>query len=772
MKAPLSWLADHLAGLPPLDELRARLPVCTTEIEAIHERGLPRTPENDESIVAGLVLEAGKHPNADRLQLCQLDTGDGAPRQIVCGAWNFGTGDTVAVSLPGAVLRDGRAIGESKLRGEVSRGMILSERELDLSSEHDGIMVLGAGFAPGEPLVTRLPLRDSVLEIEVTSNRADLLSIRGLAREIGAIFEIDLLPLSEHEPPAHADSITASYLTVESDDRELCPRFTARVFQDVTVGPSPLWLRARLHAIDIRAISNVVDITNYVAHDLGQPLHAYDLAKIPGRILTARRAKPGEHLTTLDQKDRELDPSMLLIADAAGPNGLAGVMGGANSEIGEDTSTVVLEAASFARLTILRTSARLGLRTDASNRFEKGVDANLPPIASRAAARLLVELAGARMAVRPLDVVDALPERPSIRMRMERLAEISGMEVPQAAAVGILSRLGFDPRAGQGVIDVRVPTARLLDVTREVDVIEEVARIYGLDRVPSRAMSGARTGGLTRAQSLRRLLADACCGAGLNEALTLSYVAPDLADRLDLSPDDPRREMVVLSNPLSRETAQMRTLIMPSLLEAVARNQAAGTDDVALFEIAHTYPAGPRPAPEPWTLAAVLAGRRGRGWRSPGGSADFFAVKGIVEAVLGSAGLACSTVPGDDPFLHPGRRARIVVDGFDVGFVGELHPLVAERFGVAAPIGCFELDLDQLVPLSRGAPLEQPVSEYPALRQDIAVVVADRHVAADAVEVARAAGGELLVDVSVFDVYRDAAALGADRRSLALRLTF
>ena len=774
MKAPLSWLADHLAELPPLDALRARLPICTTELEAVHERGLPATPENDASVVAGLVLEAGKHPNADRLQLCQLDTGESTPRQIVCGAWNFGTGDTVAVSLPGTVLRDGRKIVDSTLRGELSRGMILSEQELDLSNEHDGILVLGPGFAPGEPLVSRLPLRDAVLEIEVTSNRSDLLSMRGLAREIGAIFEIDLLPLDESEPPAHADGITASYVTVGSADWELCPRFTARVFQGVQIKPSPLWMRARLHAIDLRPISNIVDITNYVAHDLGQPLHAYDHAKIPGHTLTARRAKPGERVTTLDGQARELDESMLVIADADAVNGLAGLMGGANSEITEQTQTVVLEAATFARTSILRTSARLGLRTDASNRFEKGVDPNLPPIASRAAARLIVELAGGRMAARPLDVSGPQPEPAAIRMRMPRLAAITGMDVPQAAAVSILARLGFEPRAGQGIVDVRVPSPRLADVTREIDVIEEVARIHGLDRVPSLAMGGARTGGLTPNQALRRLLADACAGAGLNEALTLSYVAPDAADRLDLAAGDPRRAGVELANPLSRETAQMRTLITPSLLEVIARNRATGTDDVALFEIAHTYhpEATARLPREPWVLAAALCGKRGGGWRESAGPVNFFLTKGVLDTVLSAAGVSCTTVPGDDPFLHPGRRARVLVHGSEIGWLGELHPSIAERFGIDAPIGCFELDLDALGALRGDPPLEQPVSEFPALRQDIAVVLHDRHAAAAASSIARAAGGTLLADVAVFDVYRDAAALGADRRSLALRLTF
>jgi phenylalanyl-tRNA synthetase beta chain len=779
MKVPVQWLADHLGGpLPPLEEVVERLSLAGDKVEGVERRGLPAVDGVEELIVAGHVLAAGKHPNADRLQLTQVDVGEGARRQIVCGAWNFGAGDTVAVALPGTALLDGRRIGRSKLRGETSDGMILSERELDISQEGEGIMVLGEGWQPGEPLAPRIPLFHDVIDLEVTSNRADLLSMRGVARELHAIFGIDLAPLDDSEPPALGDRLTTNWLTIEIEDEELCPRFTARVFQDVTVGPSPLWLKARLQAAGIRPISNLVDITNYVMHDLGSPLHAYDYERIRGAGLSARRARQGETLRTLDDQVRELDPSMLVIADAEGPQALGGIMGGADSEISETTKTIVLEAANFTRTQVLRTSQKLGLRTDGSNRWEKGVHPALAPIASRAAARLVVELCGGRMTPRPLDVSAEIPPRGQLRVRMERVAHITALDVTLARAVEILDRLGFDPRAGQGTIDVRVPVTRFLDVTREIDVIEEIARIYGLERVPS-LLSVGSGGGLTAAQRVRRTIADACLGAGLTEAQTLSYVPADTPDKLGLSADDPRRTMLAVANPLSQEHSHLRTLLLPSLLEALARNAAWGRDDLALFEIAHTYhPVEGQKLPrEPWTFGAVMRGRLGgAAWRRAGEPASFFLGKGVLESILGAVGVTCRVEAMSDEldtFLHPGRKGCVQVPGDPaLGFVGELHPLTARRYGFDDPIVCIELDIDRLCERLGEAPTALPLSEFPPLRQDVALVVADGHPASAVLAAARAAGGALLSDVQVFDVWRDAESLGPGRRSLGLRLTF
>ena len=532
------------------------------------------------------------------------------------------------------------------------------------------------------------------------------------------------------------------------------------------VGPSPLWLKARLTGVGIRPISNVVDVTNYVAHDLGQPLHAYDLARLPGRTLVARRARDGEKLTTLDGKERALDSETLVIAHGEGPSGLAGIMGGADAEISDDATEVVLEAASFDRGSILRTTRRLGIRTEASNRFEKGVDPELAPIANRAAARMLVELAGAVQAPEPIDVRGEIPDPAWIVLRPGRVLAVTGVDVHGGEAAAILRRLGFEVEQFGDELRVRPPSWRALDVTREIDVVEEVARIYGLEHVPATLPEGARAGGLSTGQLLRRRLHEVLLGAGCSEVQTMSLVPADMGERLGLAEDDPRRVPVLLANPLSAEHAAMRTLLVASLADVAARNQALGRQELAIYEIAHRYQPlpGQQLPDEPWTVGALIAGP----------AVSFFTAKGILETVFRAIGLELEVEPGNgrDPFLHPGRAARIVVGGEQAGYLGELHPTLVERFGLGGTVAVFEFDatlLEQHVP---GAAIAVPVPDTPPLRQDIALIVPDEHLAGDVVAAARAAGGELLREVSVFDVYRDEAALGAGRRSLALRLTF
>jgi phenylalanyl-tRNA synthetase beta chain len=767
MKVLLEWLQDHLDDpLPPLDEFRRRITLAGVEVEKISRRGLPEQDGLESLVVAGLVLEANPHPNADRLQLCQVDTGGPEPRQIVCGAWNFGAGDTVAVAAPGLRMPDGRKLERAKLRGSLSDGMILSERELEISDEHGGILILGDGWAPGEPLASRVSLSDVVIDFEILANRSDLLSVRGVARDVAAVFDLRLRPLDEREPEAAGERPTADLIRISIEDPALCTRFTARALTGVRVGPSPLWLKARLTGVGIRPISNVVDVTNYIAHDLGQPLHAYDLSRIPGRVLVARRARAGEVLTTLDDKRRELDSETLVIAHGDGPSGIAGVMGGADAEISDDATQVVLEAAAFDRGSILRTTRRLGIRTEASNRFEKGVDPELAPLANRAAARMLVELADARMAPEPIDVRGELTEPSWIVLRPGRVHAVTGVDVEVGEAAAILGRLGFDVERSGDELRTRPPSWRALDVTREIDVVEEVARVHGLEHVPATLPAGARTGGLTTAQLLRRRLHAVLLGAGCNEVQTMSLAPADIADRLGLAGDDPRRSPVLLANPLSAEHAAMRTLLLPSLADVAARNQALGRQELAIYEIAHVYlpEAGEVLPREPWTVGALLAGR----------DVSFFTVKGVLESLFRALGLDLEVEPGTgrDPFLHPGRAARVVLAGEQMGWLGELHPSLVERLGLSGPVAAFELDATLLERQVPGPAIAVGVPDTPPLRQDIAVVVADEHLAGDVVAAARRAGGELLRDVAVFDVYRDENALGPARRSLALRLTF
>ena len=488
MRVPVSWLREYVPLEMPLPELAERLSISTAEVEGIERRGVPDEDGNLGLFRVGRVLEAEKHPNADRLQLCRVDVGEGDARQIVCGAWNFGAGATVAVALPGARLPGGLQLEQRKVRGELSDGMILAEDEVELGSDHSGIMVLPE-IEPGTPLGDVLPLVEEVLLVESTGNRPDLLSIYGLAREVAALYDLSLSAMPGGQSPG---PVPDGQVEVQVDDFAGCPRYIGRVFRDVSLGQSPVWLRARLTNAGMRPISNVVDVTNYVMLALGNPLHAFDLAKLAGGRIVVRRAQPGETIRTLDGVDRKLEPDDLMIADAERSVALAGIMGGEETEISDETTEVLLEAANFEPTGIFRSSERLRLRTEGSNRWEKGVDPYLAEPAANLATQLLAETAGAVWAA-DADVHEGLPERPVIRYRPERADELIGLETPPAEQLGWLERLGFESRKD----DVVVPTWRARDVTREVDVVEEVARAR-LDDVPftlpaRRAMFGALT---------------------------------------------------------------------------------------------------------------------------------------------------------------------------------------------------------------------------------------------------------------------------------------
>src|SRR5439155_22701343 len=464
MKVPLSWLREYARVDATTEQLVHALSISTAEVNGVERIGVP----GDLSLFrVGHVLEAGKQPDADRLQLCQVDVGEGKPYQIVCGAWNFGAGAKVAVALPGATLSNGLTLERRKLRGELSEGMILAEDEVDLGTDHSGIMVLDDALEPGTTLADVLPLVDEVLDVEPTGNRVDLLSVYGIARELAALFDGELVPLDPTEPARAGDEP----VDVRVEDSEGCPRYIGRLFRDVAIGESPIWLKARLRAAGVRSISNVVDVTNYVMLALGNPLHAFDFGTLHGGRIVVRRAKPGEELRTLDGTLRKLELSDLLIADADRPIALAGIMGGEETEVSERTTSVLLEAANFDPLALLRTSERVALRTEGSNRWEKGVDPYLAGPAATMATHLIVELAGARW-TGDTDVQAKLPEPAVVTLRPDRTNAVLGLDVPAGEQAGILERLGFEHANG----GYRVPTWRARDVTREIDLVEGVAR--------------------------------------------------------------------------------------------------------------------------------------------------------------------------------------------------------------------------------------------------------------------------------------------------------
>jgi phenylalanyl-tRNA synthetase beta chain len=728
MRVPVSWLKEYAPVDAPTPDIAERLSIASAEVKAIEHRGVPDTNGNLGLFRVGRVVEAGKHPNADRLQLCQVDVGEGEPRQIVCGAWNFGAGATVAVALPGAVLPGGQKLERAKLRGTVSDGMILSEQELELGTDHSGIIVLPGG-EPGTLLAEVLPLGEEILEVESTGNRADLLSVYGLARDLAAIYDIDLAPPPGRDP----EQVANEPVDVTIEDYEGCPRYIGRLFRDVRVGPSPPWLRARLTAAGMRPISNVVDVTNYVMLALGNPLHAFDFAALAGGRIVVRRARPGERLRTLDGVERDLDPRDLLIADGERAIAIAGIMGGEETEVTERTTEVLLEAANFEPVSLLETSERLKLRTEGSNRWEKGVDPHLAPQAATLATELIVELAGARW-VGDTDVHADLPERPVVRFRPQRTTEVIGMEIAPEPQYGLLGRLGFE-RRDEAVV---VATWRARDVTREIDVVEEVARFFLAELPETLPFRRHMEGRLSRSQRLLRLVEDVLVGAGLSEAYTPS-----------LAPAAWEAEGLRLPEPMSEEQAVLRTSLLPSLVEAARHNVAVGNEAVALFEIAHVYLPrdGALPA-EPVHVAGVLEG-------------GFARAKGDVEAVYRALKAPARFEPASHPSLHPGKAART-----NAGLVGELHPALLE-----GEWGAFELDLETLVAAAVDSPEYEDVVTYPAVKQDLAFVVGEDVSADELIAAAREAAGPELREMRPFDVYHGPQ-VGEGRKSVAFAVTF
>jgi phenylalanyl-tRNA synthetase beta chain len=839
MRVPLTWLREYCDPDLDVDGIEERLTMTGTKVEAIHHHGVAAT----ENFVVGKVLSCEPHPDADRLSVCTVELGSAAhdgPATIVCGAPNVAAGQTVAVALPGAVMSDGTKIKRAKLRGVVSEGMICAEQELAIEAAGDraeGILVLDdlsldAELAPGTPLQDVLMIATEVIELEVTPNRPDCLGVYGVARELHAATGAPLAPEPWLDDPGAAgvpgeeesdieDGSAASagalagsaQVTVECPD--LCPRFTARVFEDVTIASSPSWLKARLTAAGQRPINNVVDITNYAMLLTAQPLHAFDLERVAGARLTVRRAADGEPVRTLDGQTRPLDSEMVVIADAQGPTSIAGLMGGERSEVGPDTTRVLLEVANWHGPSIHRTSWALGLRSEASSRFEKGLAPEQCLWAQAVATRLMIELCGATVLPGTIDIGEAPPEPPTIKLREKRVQAILGMPVALARQLEILEALDFlvitpngldhprHPELPPDTVDeipraitVVVPPQRRTDVTREVDLIEEVARIDGLDRLPATLPKRRGAYGLlSHEQRLRRRALDALVGRGLYEAVGWTFASPAIADRLRLDPDDPRRAAPVVENPLSEEQSLLRTTLLGSLLDAAARNLARGMNDLRLFEAGIVFalpgdsaspaaPDGSAPHPDTWresgvherrSLAVLLAGHLHEpNWGAPQPpAADFYAVKGVLEALscaLRVEGIALA--PDPQPFLHPGRAAAVTVAGVDapIGWLGELHPLVARSWELTAA-SCFEIDLDRLI---ASAPVETDYEDligYPPLRQDLSIVLPQDVSAASVLYAARQAAGELLRDVRVFDVYTGAQ-VGEGNRSLALALSF
>ncbi len=810
MRVPLPWLREYCDPALDVRAIEERLTMTGTKVEAIHHQGVSST----DGFVVGRVLSAEQHPDADRLKVCSVDLGggDGEAATIVCGAPNVAAGQTVAVARPGAVMPDGTKLKQAKLRGVVSEGMILSETELELSSASEGILVLDTPsrgtrdltidaasspegeLVPGTPLADVLPtISVDVLELEITPNRPDCLGVYGVARELHAATGARLADAPWSEDQGSPGALAGAEVIVECSD--LCPRFTARVFEDVTIAPSPLWLKARLIAAGQRPINNVVDITNYAMLLSGQPLHAFDLDRVAGARLTVRRAHDREQVQTLDDQTRTLDAEMVVIEDDDGPTSIAGLMGGARSEVQLETRRVLLEVATWSGPNIHRSSWALGLRSEASARFEKGLQPEQCMHAQTIATRLMIELCGARVSPGTIDIGGDGPASAKIGLREARVRAILGVDVAVERQAQILAALDFASEPRDGGLEVRVPALRRDDVTREVDLIEEVARIDGLERLPATlpARRGA-AGKLTHAQRVRRAAEDALLGRGLHEIVGWSFADPELLDRLRLPADHPMRSVLRIENPMSEGQSIMRPTLLGSLLDAARHNIARNGPDVAIFESGTVYRASgdQRPADEHHGLGVLLSGAlEPRSWRGESRQADFFAAKALLGAVLERFHVDWSVQPEVWPFLHPGRsaavRASVAAGSADaadagggtaadtgepirLGFVGELHPLVAKAWDIDAAVA-FAIDLGKLAALASPVVAFTAFGPFPPLRQDLAVTLPESVSAAEALERVRAAGGRTLADVRVFDVYTGAQ-VGEGRRSLALALSF
>ena len=720
--------------------------------------------KNIQNVVAGRIVEMVRHTNSDHMWVCQVDVGGSEPLQIVTGAQNQKVGDMVPVALDGSLLPDGKEIHAGMLRGELSNGMMCSLKELGLTLHdypyaiEDGLWIMQEdGVKPGDDIAAVIGMDDHVVEFEITPNRPDCLSVIGLAREAAVTFD---KPLRLHTPdvPGSGEDIH-DHVSIRIDDPALCPRYTARMVRNVKIAPSPAWMRERLRNSGVRPINNIVDITNYVMLEYGQPMHAFDFSCIGGKQIIVRTAREGEAIQTLDGNARKLTPSMLCICDEEKPVAVAGVMGGANSEIVGDTAMVVFEGANFNGTSIRRTAAALGMRTEASGRFEKGLDP-MNTVAAVDRACELVELLGCGEVMR--GTIDVLPEPivpKTVKLEPDKVNGLLGTDVSEAEMRRILLALGFE-LDGDTII---VPSWRG-DVEHYSDIAEEIARFYGYNNIPDTLSNGltARRG-LTDIQQTENLLGSVCRAAGYDEIITYSFISPTYYDKIDLPKDSPLRDSLKILNPLGEDTSIMRTTTLPSMLEILTRNYNFRNKSAKLYELGRVYfkrADGLADEPKVLTLGAY------------GDGMDFFALKGAVEAVLKQLRIENVRFLADseNPSYHPGRCAKVFSGDRLLGVLGQIHPHVAGNYGVDAELYAAELRFDALYESKGSQPLYQPLPKFPAVTRDIAVVC-DASVTVGELEDAIRKGAKgLLKDAALFDIYTGTG-IAPGKKSVAFNLT-
>ena len=757
MKLSREWLGEFTHISASDKEYCDAMTMSGSKVE-----GYEITGEGISNVVVGRVESIVRHTNSDHMWVCQMDVG-GKTIQVVTGAQNVAQGDLVPVALDGSTLPGGKEIRAGKLRGEVSEGMLCSLGELGLEQRdypyaiEDGIFILQEDCAPGDDIRKVLGLNDTVVEFEITNNRPDCLSVRGLARESAVTFGTPLA-LAEPKVRGGAGDIRGS-LSVEILDADLCPRYTARMVKNIRVAPSPAWMRRRLRASGVRPINNIVDITNYVMLEYGQPMHAFDYACLHEGKILVRRAAEGESMQTLDGKDHELASGMLVIADPEGPVALAGVMGGANSEITDGTSVIVFESANFSGPSVRRTAIALGMRTDSSSRFEKGLDVRGTRAAADRACELVELLGAGDVLDGAVDVVAGEIADTVIPLDEGKINALLGTDIPRSFMEETLRSLGFTLSGG----DITVPSWRG-DCLREADIAEEVARFWGYDRIPATGLRGdAAQGGYSDKELFRRKLGADCRAMGFTEIMTYSFVSPSAWDKVRVPADSPLRDAFTILNPLGEDTSVMRTTALPSMLGVLSTNLNHRNMAVRLYETATVYEKTGGDLADERTV--LVLGAYGDG-------EDFFALKGAVETLLREARTPAVRFEADAaaPAYHPGRCAAVFSGSRRVGTVGQVHPDAAENFGLAVPVYCAELDAAALYALRGPEPVYVPLPRYPAIHRDLALLC-DASVPVGTLEACiRNAEKSVLRDVKLFDVYTGPG-IPEGKKSVAFSLT-
>ncbi len=769
MLVSLRWLRDYVDIGISLGELADRLTMAGLEVEEIKENAPAFT-----NVVVAKILSVKTHPETDKYYFCDVAAGEGT-YPVVCGARNIKPGDMVPLAKIGATLPGGYTIKSSKIRGCISEGMLCSEQELGIGDDASGIMILPDDLAIGLDLAEALNLKDMVLDIGVTPNRSDCLSIIGIAREVAAITGA-VLNYPDTAVPESGQDIR-NITSVDILDPDLCPRYSARIIKDVTIKPSPLWMRQRLEAVGLRAINNIVDVTNYVMMELGQPLHAFDFRFLEEGRVVVRRSRGGETFTSLDGKENILEPDTLMICDGKKPVAIGGIMGGLNSEVKEDTKTILLESAYFTPSSIRKSAKALGMSTDAAFRFGRGIDPEGVIRALHRAAQVIAEISGGRVC---RGYIDQYPQKVAsardIELRVGRVNEILGTDIDANEIAKILGSLEMTIRAERnGVYRVTPPTYRV-DIAREIDLIEEIARLYGYDQIPATLPPVSVTAVMRdHQQVVIDRMREIMRGSGYSEIITFSFISPDSAERLGIREDDHRRKMVKIRNPLTEDQSVMRTTLVNNLLETMKKNAHIGCLDLKMFEIGRVFfhrKEGELPL-EKNRMGCLITGRRYDDMWSSRINADFYDLKGCIENIfdgLNIAGLEFRSSFGET-FLHPGKSCGIYAKGRFIGFVGEVHPDTLFKMDLRNPAYVAEIDLDIVSNIFSGEVLYKDLPRFPSVLRDVAFVISQDIEADKMLKLITEMDKELLEKVSVFDVYYGKN-IPQDKKSLGIRFVY